>query len=153
MEKTELNFVCTGMKTGKKIPIEYTGRGQNISPEFIIKNLLPNAKTLAITLEDLTHPIKKFTHWIIWNIPATDKIEKGIPAGKIVLGNAVQGVGYGFHQYAGPKPPKGKKHIYLYTIYALDCELNLSANSMKGTFLRRAKGHIIQSGNVIGEFE
>ena len=37
--------------------------------------------------------------------------------------------------------------------YALDCELNLSANSMKGTFLRRAKGHIIQSGNVIGEFE
>ena len=41
----------------------------------------------------------------------------------------------------------------LYTIYALDCELNLSANSMKGTFLRRAKGHIIQSGNVIGEFE
>ena len=65
MEKTELNFVCTGMKTGKKIPIEYTGRGQNISPEFIIKNLLPNAKTLAITLEDLTHQIKKFTHWII----------------------------------------------------------------------------------------
>ena len=43
--------------------------------------------------------------------------------------------------------------IYLFTIYALDCQLNLSANSMKGTFLRRAKGHIIQSGNVIGEFE
>jgi len=30
----------------------------------VIKNLSPSAKTLAVTLEDLSHPIKDFTHWI-----------------------------------------------------------------------------------------
>ena len=46
-------------------------------------------------------------------MPAADRIEKSIPVGKTVaaLGNALQGVGYGLHHYAGPKPPKEKKHI------------------------------------------
>lgn len=94
MNNTVLEFECIGMDGGSKFPIEYTGRGQDISPEFIIKNLLPNAKTLAVTLEDLSHPIKEFTHWVIWNIPATDRIKKNIPAGKAVpiLGNARQGM-------------------------------------------------------------
>lgn len=37
-----------------------------------------------ITLEDLSHPIKNFTHWVIWDIPAADKIAKAIPSGKTV---------------------------------------------------------------------
>lgn len=150
-----LEFECVGMDDGSKFPIEYTGRGQDISPEFIIKNLSPNAKTLAVTLEDLSHPIKDFTHWIIWNIPTTDRIKKNIPAGKAVpmLGNASQGIGYGLHRYAGPKPPKGKKHTYRFTVYSLDCEINISANSMKRNFLKKAERHIIQKGNIIGEFE
>ena len=114
-----------GIKDGNKFPIENMGRGKDVSPEFVIKNLSPHAKTLIITLEDLSHPIKNFTHWVIWNIPAFDKIPKDIPAGKSVsaLQGAMQGIGYGFHRYAGPKPPKGKTHKYCFTIYALDCSL------------------------------
>ena len=97
MNNSVLEFECIGMDNGGKFPIEYTGRGQDISPEFVIKNLSPKAKTLAVILEDLSHPIKNFTHWIIWNIPAADRIKKNVPAGKTVpvLGNARQGVGYG----------------------------------------------------------
>ena len=155
MNNTVLEFECIGMDGGSKFPIEYTGRGQDISPEFIIKNLSPNAKTLAVTLEDLSHPIKDFTHWVIWNIPATDRIKKNIPAGKAVpmLGNARQGIGYGLHRYAGPKPPKGKKHTYRFTVYSLDCEINISVNSMKRYFLKKAERHIIQKGSIVGEFE
>ena len=78
MESNILEFECVGLNDGGKFPIENTGRGQDISPEFIIRNLNTNAVTLMITLEDLSHPIKGFTHWIIWNIPATDKIIKAI---------------------------------------------------------------------------
>ena len=145
MNCTVLEFECIGMDNGGKFPMEYTGRGQNISPEFVMKNLSPNAKTLAVTLEDLSHPIKDFTHWLIWNIPAG----KAVPA----LGNARQGIGYGLHRYAGPKPPKGKKHIYRFTVYSLDCEINMSARSMKRNFLKKAEGHIIQKGSIVGEFE
>lgn len=96
MEKNTLEFECMGIKDGGKFPVENTGRGKDISPEFIIKNLSPYAKTFMITLEDLSHPIKRFTHWAIWDIPATDKIAKAIPSGKTVSSpeGAVQGIGY-----------------------------------------------------------
>lgn len=81
MENNVLEFECIGLNNGGKFPIENTGRGKDISPEFIIQNLSKNAVALMITLEDLCHPIKGFTHWIIWNIPARDKITKAIPSG------------------------------------------------------------------------
>lgn len=155
MEKNILEFECIGLQSGGKFSIENTGRGEDVSPEFVIKNLSPSAKTLIITLEDLSHPIKKYTHWIIWNIPATDRIPKAISSGKNVstLDGAVQGVGYGFHRYAGPKPPRGKSHKYCFTIYVLDCTLSLKASSTKKKVLNNASGHIIQQGNICGYFE
>lgn len=91
MESGYLEFRCVGIENGGKIPIENTGRGQDI--------------------------------------------------------------GYGVHRYAGPKPPKGKKHIYRFSIYALDCEMDLSSNSMKKAFLKKAQGHILQKGSITAEFE
>lgn len=149
-----LEFECSGIDEQGKFLLEYTGYGQDISPEFVIKNLSSNAKTIAITLEDLSHPIKGFTHWVIWNIPATDIIPKGIPAGKNVdlYERAKQGLAYGWYRYAGPKPPKGKSHSYRFTLYVLDCEIELSANVFKKSFLKKTAGHILQKGEIIGEF-
>lgn len=151
-----LLFECIGMKNGEKFPIENTGRGQDISPEFLIKNLSSRAKTLAVTLEDIRHPLfKNFTHWLIWNIPASEKIDGKIPGGKMVpgLGNARQGIGYGLYRYAGPKPPKGRQHSYRFTVYALDREIDLRFPHTKSHFLRKAKENIIQQGSIVCEFE
>ncbi len=147
MENHVLEFTCTGMEDGGRFPVENTGRGMDVSPEFVIGNLSPRARTIAITLEDLTHPIKDFTHWVIWNIPATDRIKAGIPAGASVpgMGGARQGIGYGFHRYAGPKPPKDKTHTYRFTVYALDCTMELGVNTTKRGFLRKAEGHILMN--------
>lgn len=155
MDYAVLEFTCIGIENNGKFPVENTGRGQDISPGFLIKNLSSRAKTLAITLEDLSHPIKDFTHWIIWNIPAANQVKSGISAGSHVseLDGACQGIGYGLHRYAGPKPPKGKTHIYRFTVYALDCELKLSVHSLKRAFLKKADGHIIQKGNITAKFE
>ncbi len=148
-----LDFTCSAIDSKGGFLHEYTGRGKDISPEFVIKNLSPVAKTLLVTLEDLSHPIKCFTHWVIWNIPAANVISKKIPHGKHTIGGAVQGIGYGLHRYAGPKPPSGKSHKYRFTVYALDCSLDLSAFSFKKKVLCAAQGHIIQRGEVSGYFE
>ena len=150
-----LDFDCVGLKDNGIIPIENTGRGQDKSPEFIIWNLSPKAVTIAITLEDLSHPIREFTHWVIWNIPAGNRVKGGIPAGKILpqWGNAQQGFAYGRHRYAGPKPPRRTTHLYRYTVYVLDCRLKLSSRTTKKGFLKQAEPHIIQAGSVLGEFE
>jgi len=154
LENKLLEFACSGIDEQGKFLIEHTGYGQDISPQFVIKNLSPSAKTIAITLEDLSHPIKGFTHWVIWNIPATNIITKAIPKGKNIdlYETAKQGLAYGWHRYAGPKPPKGKSHLYRFTIYALDCEIELSANVFKKSFLKKAAGHILQKGEITGEF-
>lgn len=155
METGILEFDCVGMENGGKFPTENTGRGQNLSPEFVLKNLSPAAETIVITLEDLSHPVKNFTHWVIWDLPAAGRIHGGIPAGGQIpaLGNARQGIGYGFHRYAGPKPPKGKRHIYRFTMYALDCRLGLNSFAMKGSVLKKMRPHILQTGAVTGVFE
>lgn len=151
-----LMFECSGMKDGEIFPVANTGRGQDISPEFVIKNLSSRAKTLAVTLEDIKHPLfKNFTHWLIYNIPAKERITGAIQSGKTVshLGNARQGIGYGWYKYAGPKPPKGKQHLYRFTVYALDSEVDLKIFPTKGRFIKKAKGHIIQQGSIVGKYE
>jgi len=153
MTNGPLEVECAGIENGGKFPVEYTGRGADRSPEFILRNLSPKARTLAITLEDQSHPIKNFTHWLIWNIPAGGRVGGGIPAGADVpgLGGARQGVAYGLCRYAGPKPPKGKTHTYRFTVYALDCRLDLRVPT-KRAFLKKAGAHILQKGSVAADF-
>ena len=150
----QLIFSLPDFINSDEFPIEYTGRGEDLSPEIVIGNLSTNAETLAVTLEDISHPIKNFTHWIIWNIPAASKIERAIPKGKYVSDmGAAQGVAYGMHRYAGPKPPHGKTHKYRITVYALDCSINLPANKRKKQFLKKAENHILQKGFLEYKFE
>lgn len=151
MEFENLMFTCPGLENGGRFPQEFTGRGRNLSPEFRIGNLSPDAKSLAVTLEDLSHPIRNFTHWVIWNLPAADRIPPAIPAGASLpaLDGAIQGIAYGFHHYAGPKPPFGLTHTYCFTLYALDCRLSLSPNTFKRGFLKSSAGHILQQGRLM----
>ena len=150
----QLIFSLPDFINSDEFPIEYTGRGEDLSPEIVIGNLSTNAETLAVTLEDISHPIKNFTHWIIWNIPAASKIERAIPKGKYVSDmGAAQGVAYGMHRYAGPKPPHGKTHKYRITVYALDCSIDLSAIKRKKHFLKKAENHILQKGSLEYKFE
>ncbi|HOP93659.1 MAG TPA: YbhB/YbcL family Raf kinase inhibitor-like protein [Acetivibrio thermocellus] len=156
MQNGKLEFECVGLTNNGKFPLQHTGRGEDKSPEFIIHNLSSKAKTIAITLDDIAHPIfGVYNHWVIWNIPATNRIPGGIPAGKTVpsLGNAVQGISYGRHRYAGPKPPRGWQHAYKFTIYVLDSEINLKSSARKRHLLKAIKPHIIQQGEIVGVFE
>ena len=147
-----LEICCPGIQNVKFLP-DHTGRGRDLSPELILDGLSPEAKTLAVVLEDMSHPIKGFTHWLVWNLPVSDRISGAIPAGRTVSGGGVQGVAYGLHRYAGPKPPRRTQHTYRFTVYALDCALDLSPASRKKVFLRASEGHVLQRGSIFGEFE
>lgn len=98
MEYGKLEIETT-FKNGDMIPIEYTGYGKNISPKFRIENLSNKAKSLVIILEDLSHPIKNFTHWIAWNIKADSIIPENVGS----MDNVMQGIAYGFHKYKSIK--------------------------------------------------
>ena len=54
MEHEFLQFECVGLKDGGVFPLDNTGRGRDVSPEFVIHNLSSNAKTLVIIICGLT---------------------------------------------------------------------------------------------------
>lgn len=148
----DLYFTCPGLEDGGHFPIRYTGRGEDRSPEILLNNPDPLARTLAVTLEDLSHPIRGFTHWVLWNFPASERIPGGLPKGGRLENGACQGLAYGLHRYAGPNPPPLASHRYRLTVYALDCSLDLGPGSRKRHVLKAMEGHILQKGSLTAQF-
>jgi Raf kinase inhibitor-like YbhB/YbcL family protein len=141
---------------GAWIPVRYTACGEDLSPDFEIVGINQNAKSIAITLDDASHPIfPNYNHWVIWNIPVQAVIAEGIPQGKSVesLGGAMQGIGYGRNRYKGPKPPLKSIHTYVFTVYILDSKVDLAANSKKRELLNKIDGHILQQATLSGKFQ
>jgi Raf kinase inhibitor-like YbhB/YbcL family protein len=128
------------------VPSKYTCDGENINPELIIKDLPANARTLALVMEDPDAPRGTFDHWVMWNIPVSEKIKENSAPG-------LQGKNStGESKYTGPCPPAGTHH-YHFKVYALDTELKLEKNSDKTTLMKTMEGHIIAQGEIIGVYK
>lgn len=154
MEKLEVK--SSAFEEGGWIPLRNSAYGENLSPDFIISGIASNAKSIAITLDDASHPIfPNYNHWLIWNIPIQARIPEGIPKGKHIDGlcGAIQGIAYGRHRYKGPKPPQNSIHTYVFTIYVLDCSVTLSAGSRKRKFMTKIAGHVLQQFTLSGKFQ
>ena len=101
-----LKLRCLGLDPNGRFLPEHTGRGADRSPAFILENLLPEGKALAMILEDLSHPIPGFPHWTVWNLrrqislPAFQR-EPGDPAAS---GRASPTAG---GATPAPSPPEG----------------------------------------------
>ena len=147
----ELKFSSPVLYEGNYIPVEYTGYGIDISPEFNIEGISEDAVSMIITLDDANHPrIKNFNHWIAYNIPPVSNIPSRLPKGAVVEEpiHMQQGRAYGNHKYRGPKTPYGETHVYVYNLYVLDCTLDAGWWSNKKKIMKLAEGHIIQSAKI-----
>ena len=127
------------------IPVKYSCNGENINPEIIIKDIPSGVKSLALVVTDPDAP-GGFVHWVMWNIPVTEKIAENSAPG-------IQGKnGRDENKYHGPCPPNGTHHYHFY-VYALDKKLDLPESSTKSALLNAIEGHILGSGEIIGLFK
>lgn len=141
---------------GGMMPTKYTGLGEDLSPPLELGKVAKDAKTIAIIMDDLDHPLGMYNHWVIWNIPSEfTKIPEGITKGTVVkeLGGAIQGKSAygGKHYYRGPLPPFGT-HRYIFKVYILDTEINLKFDASKVDLQKAIDGHILQFGTITGKF-
>ena len=151
-----LKVTSPSFQEGGWIPKKHSARAEDISPGLILEGLVPEARSIAITMDDASHPLfPNYNHWVIWNLPVQDFIPEGIPHGKILndLGGAMQGRAYGKNKYKGPKPPFKTIHNYIFTVYILDCKLEIPPKSRKKEFLEKIEGHILQKGTLSGKFQ
>ena len=128
------------------MPAKYTCQGENINPFINYSNFPPNAKSLALIMDDPKASNGVFTHWIMWNIDLNQAIDENSQPG--VQGkNSKNEIGY-----TGPCPPSGAHH-YHFKIYALDIELDLAAGADRSALENAMDGHILAWGELIGLYQ
>lgn len=152
----KLRITSPSFGEGDWIPKDNSARGRDISPEIRLEGICEKAESIAVTMDDSSHPLfPNYNHWIIWNLPVQEVIPAAVSRGKNVpdLENAIQGIAYGRHRYKGPKPPLKSIHTYTFTVYVLDIKLSLSPGSRKKDLLDSMKGHVLQKAVLSGKFQ
>lgn len=152
----ELKITSPAFDNEGWISNRHSGFGEDFSPELRIENTAENAVSLAITLDDLSHPIERgYNHWLAWNMPVVGIIPENLPKGAVAEKpfHIEQGIGYGKHSYRGPKPPFNWNHRYCFTVYVLDTMLEISTDSDKAELLKAMDNHILQSACLYGKYQ
>ena len=134
--------------------------GGNQSPELSWTNVPQGTKSFVVVLFDTT---ASFTHWGMYNISASatglpeNAGVPGSPFGTQVINDFFIGA-----EYDGPCPPPNVEptvHHYVFTVYALDKELQLhssanfpaNAETLYNALIDSgAAGHILASAKVTG---
>jgi Raf kinase inhibitor-like YbhB/YbcL family protein len=127
----------------KTIPSKYTCDGSNINPPLTIEGIPESTKSLVLIVDDPDAPMGTWDHWVVWNIPPTDKIQENSKPGTEGMNSARR------NSYSGPCPPSGT-HRYFFKAYALDTLLSLTSNSRKKDVENAMKGHILAQGELVG---
>jgi Raf kinase inhibitor-like YbhB/YbcL family protein len=114
----------------------------------------PQAKALALIMEDPDAPRGTFVHWLAYNIPVT---EGGLEEGFEHRGDKTEGTLQGKNDYeeigyGGPKPPEGERHRYVFKLFALDTKLDLEPGASKEALERAIQGHTLAQAELIGTF-
>jgi len=145
---TGLQIISPVFKEGGPIPIQYSCRGQNVSPPLNIMSVPPGAQSLALIMHDPDAPMGDYVHWTIWDIPTRTET---IPANSVPTG-AVQGRNSSDqNKYMGPCPPSGT-HRYMFELYALDKTLSLPAETTRDQLEDAIKDHVIEQHTLTGTF-
>ncbi len=169
-------YVCPGgaPRAGQSFeqnPEKYVGR-ENISPPLEWTSIPDGTKSIALLMESdqIAHdadPDAKWTHWLIWNLPAD---ATGLPE-RVATTTEVAAIGPDVRQgtndeqgigYTGPCPVpttvnyrQTKVKIvfeYVFHVYALDTVLDLPVGASREAFIQAIEGHILSAGVIRGEF-
>jgi hypothetical protein len=151
----ELIITSPAFQEGEEMATQYTCDGEDISPELSWVEPPSGTQSFALIMDDPDAPVGVFTHWVIFNIPATSRgLPGAVPSQPQLPDGTLQGKNdFGRTGYGGPCPPSGKPHRYQFTIYALDRVIDLKAGAAKRQLLESMQGHILAQGRLTGTYQ
>jgi Raf kinase inhibitor-like YbhB/YbcL family protein len=142
---------------GGIVPAKYVSanNGQSVLPAFKISNAPAGTMSYAVIFHDLDVALMGGTgdvlHWMAWNIPAS---ANGWPEGSLPAGS-VQGKNLrGQNKYMGPGAPAGPRyHHYVFELYALNSNLDLSADTAtRDDLIKAMQGKTVAKAAYVGRF-
>ena len=106
---------------GEPLNSQFTCEGSKLSPEFDIAGLPDGTVMWGVSIIDITSD--DAVHWALTNVdPTITRVDAGVvPEGAVQSLNRVNKVGY-----AAPCPKAGEPHTYLFTVYALSQQLEVT---------------------------
>jgi len=142
-----LALVSPAFHAGARIPARYSCTGTNVSPPLRWTARPRATRSFALLVVDPDAPGGTFTHWTLWNLPAT---RRSLPAGfkwKWQGRNDAGSVGY-----TGPCPPAGPKHHYVFTLYAVDRMLSLPRGASPSALISGIVHHARSTATLVGVY-
>lgn len=136
---------------GANIPTDFSCEGQDTSPELRWSEAPVNTRSFALIMDDPDAPGGPFTHWVLFDIPAsTSKLAEADQAVGVSGQNSFGRTGYG-----GPCPPRGRgAHRYFFKLYALDEDsLKLKTGAARAEVEAAIKGHVTGQAQLMGRYE
>ena len=134
---------------GEEIPRKCGYKNGNDVPPLTASEIPEGTKTLTLIMDDpdaMGAVGKVWVHWVVWNI---EPIDGSAFAG---TGDAINGMtDFGEVVYGVPAPPD-KRHTYVFKLYALDCELDLSNESTKADVEKAMEGYILDQATLTGTY-
>jgi len=129
------------------IPSKFSCDDTDISPHLQWEGIPPEAKSLALIMDDPDAPRGTWVHWLVCDIDprSTGAKQNSIPSNGRQVNNDFRKPDYG-----GPCPQSGV-HRYFFKLYALDVP-KLKAND-KTTFYDEVKKHHIARAFVMGKYK
>jgi len=169
-QRIVLSVTSNAWPDGGEIPMKFSSRGENRSPDFQFHWWVGNTpasppeglQSYAIVFRDMENAPNKGTtdslHWTLFNIPGTARsLPEGLGKGDLPDGSrngpgVVASRGGGPSAYFGPGAGPGPFHHYVFEFFALDTKLDLPATATRDELLKAMEGHVIGKAVYTGRF-
>lgn len=146
-----MTLSSTAFSAGGKIPDIYSCNGKDVTPDLTWSAAPVGTKSFALIVDDPDAPSGAWTHWVLFNIPASVTelaANAPVPEGALAGNNS-----WGRAKYNGPCPPYDKIHRYNFKLYALDTLLKLPVGASAAQVMSASEHHILGQVKLIGEYE
>jgi Raf kinase inhibitor-like YbhB/YbcL family protein len=143
-------LTSASFEDGGMIPTECTCEGVDQSPALAWAGAPGQTRSFALIMDDPDAPSGLFTHWLLFDIPATvQTLDSGQPVVGIAGVNDFQEP-----DYRGPCPPVGDEaHGYRFTLYALDVpSLGLSQRATRREVEGSLRDHVLGQAQLRGRY-
>jgi hypothetical protein len=136
----------TAFKPGAALPTRFSCDGADVPPPLLWTKPPDGTQSLALALRDPDAQGGTFTHWLVWGVQPRDTT---LPA----KSSRVEGQNdYGWSGYAGPCPPPGTRHRYVFELYALDQKPGLKPGSSANDFNSAVRSHVLALAAVTATY-
>ena len=149
-----MQLTAHAFKSGTNIPERFTCDGTNLSPALTWSAPPEGTQSFALIVDDPDAPGRTWVHWVLYDLPATEReLPEGIAHKGMLPSGARQGRNdFGKTGYGGPCPPPGPAHRYFFRLYALDTELGLQAGLTRAQIDQAMRGHVVADVELMGQY-